>query len=64
MTGLSVPPALPVKRRQRATNRLPSQYDNLEQLDCCSSPGSSLADFVAIKQEEAAYGDIFLYFFM
>lgn len=49
-----LPPALPVKRRQKAMNRLPSQYDNLEQFDSASSPCASLADFVAIKQEETS----------
>ncbi|XP_046635502.1 rap guanine nucleotide exchange factor 1-like isoform X2 [Daphnia pulicaria] len=48
---LAVPPALPVKRRQRA-NRLPSQYDNVDQADCGTSPCSSLAGFMAVKQEE------------
>lgn len=56
--GLSaaLPPALPVKRRPRPGNRLPSQYDNLDQLDSCSSPGgSTLADFVAVRHEESSY---------
>ena len=51
MVVLSVPPALPAKRRQRA-NRLPSQYDNVDQADCGVSPCSSLAGFMAVKQEE------------
>jgi hypothetical protein len=51
---VGLPPALPVKRRQRAVNRLPSQYDNLEQFDGASSPCASLADFVAVKQEETS----------
>ncbi|KAK4018436.1 hypothetical protein OUZ56_000490 [Daphnia magna] len=51
MVSLAVPPALPAKRRQRA-NRLPSQYDNVDQTDCGISPCSSLAGFMAVKQEE------------
>jgi hypothetical protein len=51
MNVLAVPPALPAKRRQRA-NRLPSQYDNVDQADCGISPCSSLAGFMAVKQEE------------
>lgn len=51
MVVLSVPPALPAKRRQRA-NRLPSQYDNVDQADCATSSCSSLAGFMAVKQEE------------
>lgn len=51
MVVLCVPPALPAKRRQRA-NRLPSQYDNVDQIDSGILSGSSLAGFTAVKQEE------------
>ncbi len=59
---LAVPPQLPAKRRQRA-HRLPSQYDNIDHVvdagvdlaDCSPSPACTLADFVALKQEETTY---------
>ena len=49
-----MPPALPAKRRQKARNRLPSQYDNIVDQPDSNEP-CLLADFVALRQEETSY---------